>query len=345
MPFVKAWDREKQDLDYFFEDTLKKNIENHEGFLYKYTVSRSNDSFNIGKQIIRDISAADIVLCDLSGEYANPNVMYELGVRLALTNKPVIIFREENQNNKNIFDVSAYHCKPYSVKRYGELVEYIIEKIKKFETEKEEFESPVLEALKREPSVVEEIAKIKVFSQLIAIAECLQGLCLHASAAVYTHLMKPEYAKKGNSFAPPTDTEQLINFLYQNAENLDFVKWDQFNFTPNLPPALHDFLAVLPLEVFEQPWLSKIWNTALLEYYNRYFSTSLFWDTKGIGVILDFLTSTHLIHEAIRGLIGYVSEATPESERQNAKEHMLEMLNNIFNWKERNIVKRIMGGE
>jgi hypothetical protein len=108
MPFGKTPTRQKQQLDSFYECNLKRVIEGCRDFKYQYRVSRSDDSFDINSQIIRSVYAADIVLCDLSGEHGNPNVMFELGIRLSTTSKPVIMFREKFTGNKPIFDVSTF---------------------------------------------------------------------------------------------------------------------------------------------------------------------------------------------------------------------------------------------
>ena len=147
MPFGATPTRGKLELDDFYNQTLKASIESSQGFSNRYIVNRSSDEFDIGKQIVRSIYAADLVLCDLSGEHGNPNVMIELGLRLALTNKPVILFREQHGSNRHIFDVSVYHTFEYSPLRYSELVSYLIEKISKFESGREKFESPVLETI------------------------------------------------------------------------------------------------------------------------------------------------------------------------------------------------------
>ncbi len=74
MPFTKTPLRNKDDLTAFFEVNLKQRLESDASLKYQYVVRRSDDSFDITAQIIRDVYEADIVLCDLSGNDANPNV-------------------------------------------------------------------------------------------------------------------------------------------------------------------------------------------------------------------------------------------------------------------------------
>ncbi|WP_279367350.1 hypothetical protein [Microbacterium testaceum] len=60
-------------------------------------------------QIIRHLSTADMVLCDLSGH--NPNVFFELGVRTSL-NLPVALVRDEHTGIP--FDTSGLNTHSYS---------------------------------------------------------------------------------------------------------------------------------------------------------------------------------------------------------------------------------------
>lgn len=55
-------------------------------------VSESDDSTVIPKSIVQNLYDDDIVICDVSGK--NPNVMFELGMRLAF-NKPVVLIKDD----------------------------------------------------------------------------------------------------------------------------------------------------------------------------------------------------------------------------------------------------------
>ena len=146
MPFTETPTRNKEQLSSFFEDTIKNPIEVEE-FINRYKVRRSDETFNITEQIIKDLFAADIVIADLSGKQPNPNVMYELGVRLALSNKPVILMRENHPDNRNVFDITGFYAHPYDPFKYGELQKHLIEKIHRFETREEVYESPILKVI------------------------------------------------------------------------------------------------------------------------------------------------------------------------------------------------------
>lgn len=61
----------------------------------KFAVKLVSDADDIGviqKRIIQNIYANDIIICDVSGK--NPNVMFELGMRLAF-DKPVVIVKDD----------------------------------------------------------------------------------------------------------------------------------------------------------------------------------------------------------------------------------------------------------
>lgn len=149
MPFVQTPTRDQGQLTSFFENNIKRPIE-EASLDCEYKVWRSGEKFNITDEIIKDLFKADIVIADLSGEYPNPNVMYELGVRLTLSDKPVILIREKNPSNKKVFDVDSYYIHPYDPLKYSDLERHLIEKLRRFEKGEEQFESPVKKVLHNE---------------------------------------------------------------------------------------------------------------------------------------------------------------------------------------------------
>lgn len=58
-------------------------------------VSDADDVGVIQKRIIQNIYSSDIIVCDVSGK--NPNVMFELGMRLAF-DKPAVIIKDDKTN-------------------------------------------------------------------------------------------------------------------------------------------------------------------------------------------------------------------------------------------------------
>ena len=188
MPFVETPERNQSDLNAFYYDNIKNPIEKYTGFKNQYKVLRSEDTFDITTQIIFNIYDSDILICDLSGYQANPNVMYELGVRLALSNDPVILIREENEKNRKIFDIAGFHSFDYKITQYKIVEEYLINKILKFETGEEIFKSPVLKTLKRHPIVTIELSNREINSRMIALHREITFLKARFSDAVWTFL-------------------------------------------------------------------------------------------------------------------------------------------------------------
>lgn len=149
MPFTRTNSRNKEQLTAFFENNIKSSIEKGK-FSNRYIVSRSDNTFNITEKIIKDLYNADIVICDLSGPEANPNVMYELGIRLASSDKPVILIREAHPENRHIFDVGGFFAEPYDAYNYSTITKHLKTKIKSFEDGSEVYLSPVLKILEEE---------------------------------------------------------------------------------------------------------------------------------------------------------------------------------------------------
>ncbi len=83
-------------------------------------VSKSDDSGSIQKRIIQNLYEDPIVVCDVSGK--NPNVMFELGIRLAF-DKPTIIVKDDQTSYS--FDTSSIEHLDYPRDlRFGEIVEF-----------------------------------------------------------------------------------------------------------------------------------------------------------------------------------------------------------------------------
>ena len=61
----------------------------------KFTVKLVSDADDVGiiqKRIVQNVYGSDVVVCDVSGK--NPNVMFELGMRLAF-DKPTVIVKDD----------------------------------------------------------------------------------------------------------------------------------------------------------------------------------------------------------------------------------------------------------
>ncbi len=77
----------------------------------KFTVKLVSDADDIGviqKRIVQNLYSSDIVVCDVSGK--NPNVMFELGMRLAF-DKPTVIVKDDK--TEYAFDTGIIEHVPY----------------------------------------------------------------------------------------------------------------------------------------------------------------------------------------------------------------------------------------
>ena len=92
-------------------------------------VSNADDVGIIQKRIIQNLYDNPVVVCDVSGK--NPNVMFELGLRLAF-DKPTVIVKDEKTSYS--FDTSAIEHLEYPRDlRFSRIVEFklkLAEKIK-----------------------------------------------------------------------------------------------------------------------------------------------------------------------------------------------------------------------
>lgn len=156
MPFVRVngGARNEAQLTAFYLNHIKRPIEGAEHLQYQYSVTRSGEAFSITRDIISALCRADIVIADLSGTEPNPNVMYELGVRLAISKDPVILIREGMPGTRNPFDVLVYYTKQYDPLDYSQLEEHLIGKLARLETGEESFDNEVLRVIREELTLI-----------------------------------------------------------------------------------------------------------------------------------------------------------------------------------------------
>lgn len=105
MPFTKANDLSKDDLNYIYSHILKKAVEEFEveGKQYFRLVERySSKVGSIINGIVNNLNTADLVIADLTG--LNPNVMYELGVRHSLKRGTIIVSQDLNNLPSDLRD-------------------------------------------------------------------------------------------------------------------------------------------------------------------------------------------------------------------------------------------------
>ncbi len=310
MPFSQTPTRKKEELDIFYARNLKKTIEECKDFRHQYRVSRSDDSFDINSQIIRSVYAADIVLCDLSGEHGNPNVMFELGIRLSTTSKPVILFREQCSSNSRIFDISTFYTMEYSPLRYPELEDYIIKQIKDYESGVKPFESPVLTALEREPSVVAEQELRRATLQFKALRQAVLQLLRGTGGAVYLFTKELEI----DLDIPMSNALELLPILQANRKRLSCLDWTSLKFQPNVPPSLQSYLTSFPLEGLVETGIQAVWNSVLGDFFGKYFGTNAYWRFLGFDSIHNLVGDATVLLNALTCFINYLETSNDDTD-------------------------------
>ena len=301
MPFVQTLTRNTSQLTGFFESTIKGGIENSENYRGKIRVFRSENDLNITDSIIKSIFESDYLIADLSGEYGNPNVMYELGVRLAGTDKPVILIRESNERNKDIFDIRNLHTFHYDPMNPADVQRYIIDKLNKFETGAERYVSPVLDVANRDRTIVFYKSKRR-FEFLIrsALRSCyaqrmnlLQKieLLLKSTPDVASYEIEKMFPKRGN-----TDkiAESVYNYFTEESKRKIF-EGIKINLSINDNKAIDSLLD--DVDIFDS-FNSDLYEpfTGVLDYYNfRHLSGGGLIGEIPIFKVLDFMADTNLI--------------------------------------------------
>ena len=321
MPFEESPTRKRPQLDTFFESDLKDYIEKSTDLKHKHRVSRSDDTFEITPHIIKSLYLADIVIADLSGERANPNVMYELGVRLSVSHRPVILIREEHKINKRIFDTQDYYIYPYDPLRYPELQLHILKKLQAFEAPDFRFRSPVLRTLELESSVVERI-EIRRLSRLLQIFHAsLQGI-----HEVLLFNMIDQCKRKQVDLVPPDptktpDDELAYRFLTSNETALKSIGWDTWEFLAYVPPAMQEYLSgESPEQLLPHPEGIRL-NTFVLLIWTHFFATSSAWKPSELTKLIVFAHETLWLMRALMAASLWLENAGPKD-----REHSQVML-------------------
>ncbi len=284
---------------YFFNE-ISAEIESCKQLDNKYKVFRSEDDFDITPNIIRSLYESDIVICDLSGIQPNPNVMYELGVRLSLTNKPVILIKQQFEKSKDPFDIAFFHRELYNPKQPKKIIKYIIKKIKKFELGEEEFVSPIYNALQASPSIIIHFKKRSAISILKGLNSGLQGT---------KENIRMVLKKKG--------------FYDQKLKNIPGK--GNFIFRPRQFPGLSAYLTNYPLtELFPERITNEV-DIIILNFYMKYFCSDLYWQEGYCTNSSKFIEDAQNIFDIVEILI----KAIPDCERPDIMANIQENISII----------------
>jgi hypothetical protein len=309
MPFTETPARGQADLTEFFETNLKARIEAATGLRHQYIVARSDDSFDITAQIIKDLFVSDVVICDLSGPHANPNVMYELGIRLAMTNKPVILIREGHPGNQRIFDIAGFHTYEYSPHQYRKLEDHIINKLAQFEIGAEVYESPILKVLRTEPTILREVNRKRTKNLLSIFLSEIHGMQLTIMASLDAFFREHEIEWDFNGIP------DVLEFFRGNQKRLSELPWNAFVFEPRGMPAINAFLVELPLDGFMSDEMEIQINTLISRFFNAYLANRFTWHEPPLRIIFTFTGESLLMAKVLDGCISLLSDVSDDEER------------------------------
>lgn len=302
MPFVEANQRDRSDLDEFYAKTLKEFVEGIDDLHFQYRVSRSGTEFNIQKNIILQLREADLVLCDLSGSgIPNPNVMFELGVRFAISRKPVILFREEADGNRGVFDVGWLHTHSYKATQVSALQTYIREKLAEYEIEPASYESPVLEVLGSQFAVDIEARRSQLINCLDSVAYGLRAVEMHMLREIASYLE----GKLGKD-PTPDNVDDFHTWWMDKREEISGYDWSSFDFeVRGLAPLEHLFVD-MQLSVYLPEAVRRAVNSKLYDFYVEHFACTIpiRGDFARINNFLVRLANTTVLTSILIGLIG-----------------------------------------
>ncbi len=297
MPFNETPTRDKGQLTSYFENEIRKPIESGQ-YQFQYHVRRSDDTFNITEQIIKDLYAADIVICDLSGLNSNPNVMYELGIRLAFSNKPVILIREAHKDNKRIFDIGGFYAEPYDPLNYSALREHLSSKIKRFEKHEEVYHSPVLKIVAQDQPLLVQMSASRAAQLLDTLSDSLLMNLRILGGAIHSFLM---------SRTPPVDLDtkdvlQLLMTMRDKIDILEKIDWGPFYYTPGAQPTLDHYLATRYLFGLVDDDIEHLYTKSLIQYYGEFIGChfSAQWTPNSI---INYYAETAFIRSATNAVI------------------------------------------
>ena len=325
MPFVKTDTRNEEDLTEFFHVNIKEPIENDQRLEGRLVVERSSDRFDITENIIRSVYSADYVICDLSGTMSNPNVMFELGVRFSISDRPVILIREKHQNNRKIFDIQGFYTHEYDIKRYKSLEEFLKKKIWDYENESEDFRSPILKALDYDPVLVKTMSKRK----LMRIAKSLElqvGFLLR-NAGWRINDFIGEFGVN-----QPIYTEQeLHDKILKNYDEIKKLDWTKFKYSSPKLPSLSILITDLPLEFHVSRKIEGILNSYFMNFYITWLSSDHAWMPAQFVVTFWYLLESMRLRQMSSALLGLLMYGEDPKLREDAEKCI------IGNWERSNL--------
>lgn len=299
MPFSRTPTRNKTQLTAFFENQIKDTIERTR-FLHRYRVHRSDDTFNITEKIITDLYHADIVICDLSGTESNANVMYELGIRLAFSDRPVILIREGHKDNKTIFDISGFYAHTYDPLDYNALMSHLRSKIKGLEDGSEVYRSPVLTIVKQDIPLIQTISVRRADQLLDAMSASLKTVSVLFSrdliAYISSHSKKVKFPKQLKEIS------ELLVIVEANSGILNALDWSDFRWQFGSQPTIDHYLSNQYLYDLVPEDIERHFTAFVVVYHAHFVSTTYYQGGWKAGAVHKFLGETEILMNLIRGM-------------------------------------------
>ena len=288
MPFRESLGRNGDQLKSFFENHIKRPIEGTRFSINRYQVRRSDETFNINGPIIKDLYAADLVIADLSGIHGNPNVMYELGMRLGFSNDPVILIRAKHEDNETIFDIGGFYAELYDSLDYSPITAHIIEQIKRLERGDQSYTSPVLEVLKQEVPLLTQMSQRRAATLLENMRESLRGsLSLFAGAAT-------EFIERRTKLRLGESAKGFYMELVQN-EELSDLDWSSFAFRPAGQPAVDHYVATRYLVGLIDEDDERAFTYIIMSYCSFFLSGDYMYSPWVHGTVIRFAAQTEVM--------------------------------------------------
>ncbi len=311
MPFREVNGRKHDDLTYFYENHIKKPVEGHEGFLFDYKVRRSESELSMNDGIIDALVSADIVICDVSGPLSNANVMYELGIRFSVSDRPVILIREQVAENQSIFDIHGLFQQPYLQSRIATLEEHLIKKIKAFESGDEAYASPILKSINATSTYWSLVPKRKACAFLGGLALATESALRIFGSQAQTFLIEKDSALMP---LPPTEVYKILQTITDEKMLVDF----SYSFAKL--PALDNYLSSIYLMGLVDEELELKFREFLIAYsINFLASTSSYVQGNKSLLFTAYSAESLLLINLCRSLIQILQSRPGSTEYEAAK--------------------------
>jgi len=176
MPFSKFWGISQAKWTETYEHIFKPSIE---GTGFGYSCNRSeirNGAFI--RDIVENLRKSHLVLADITG--SNPNVIWELGVRHALSKRTILVTRKRRQERLiTISNLSAYGIIKYDTSPTGidEFKKRISKMLSDIEDDPDRNDNPVFDFFNEEDLLLSSLQRKRVVNLLTALfSELLSNL-------------------------------------------------------------------------------------------------------------------------------------------------------------------------